>query len=403
MKERYERKKGFLIGDVFYDESIKSKAPVERITSTKKAIDEFYGNVTSAYINLMFQKLKYAEKHMKFTELSFENISLPYISACISGVLSLIISFTINIGEKIPDVENFWQFIGVFLGYVIIVMIIVLPISFVIGFILLKEIKHNRKDYFVYIRPYEIKVIRNTLDKLMSDTNIGTSLFNENTSNQCTNSSENKHFDRYVKTFGELIMKPFENFINSKNPQIADKAVDTTERTSTIYLDIVRETYNNEIERTNMLDKKASVFITAIIAVITIFIPIIPFEQIIEVYQYGNKLQIIVATCSLCALLVSFVLLGIAFFYLYKAFSLRSFGKVNLENISKTINQKHSIIEIEKNLFSHYKTICVENTNINNEKAKKIKFGLKLSMFSFLILCIAAISLIIVVGVEING
>lgn len=403
MKERYERKKGFLIGDVFYYEPIKSKAPVERITSTKKVIDEFYGNVTSEYINLMFQKLKYAEKHMKFTELSFENISLPYISACISGVLSLIISFTLNIGEKIPDVANILQAIGIVLIYILIVLAPVIAISAFICIILLKAIKHNRKDYFVYIQPYEIKVIRNTLDKLMSDANIGTSLFNKNTSNQCTNSSENKHFNRYVKTFGELIMKPFENFINSKNPQIADKAVDATERTSTIYLDIVRETYNNEIERTNMLDKKASVFITAIIAVITIFIPIIPFEQIIEVYQYGNKVQIIVATCSLCALLVSFVLIGIAFFYLYKAFSLRSFGKVNLENISKTINQKYSIIEIEKNLFSHYKAICVENTNTNNEKAQKIKFGLKLSMFSFLILCIAAISLIIVVGVEING
>lgn len=403
MKERYERRKGFLIGDVFYYEPIKSKSPVERITSTKKAIDEFYGNVTSEYINLMFQKLKYAEKHMKFTELSFENISLPYISACISGVLSLIISFTLNIGAKIPDVENILQALGIVLIYILKVLVPVIAISVFICIILLKAIKHNRKDYFVYIRPYEIKVIRNTLDKLMSDANIGTSLFNENTSNQCTNSFENKHFDRYVKTFGELIMKPFENFINSKNPQIADKAVDTTERTSTIYLDIVRETYNNEIERTNMLDKKASVFITAIIAVITIFIPIIPFEQIIEVYQYGNKLQIIVATCSLCALLVSFVLLGVAFFYLYKAFSLRSFGKVNLENISKNINQKHSIIEVEKNLFSHYKTICVENTNTNNEKAQRIKYGLKLSMFSFLILCIAVISLIIVVGVEING
>ncbi len=191
-------------------------------------------------------------------------------------------------------------------------------------------------------------------------------------------------------------MKLIEKFFDYKKD--ADSEADTSERASTIYLDIVRETYNKEIERTNMLDNKAGIFISAIIAVITIFIPIIPFEQLLDVYLNGSKPQVVVTTCSLCALVVSFVLLGISFFYLYKAFALKRFGKVNIENMSKVINQKYSITEIEKNLFLHYKGICVENTKTNNEKAQKIQFGLKLSMISFLILCLAVIFLIIAVG-----
>ena len=118
---------------------------------------------------------------MKFSEHSFKNISLPYISACISATISLIVSYTINTSSELTDINNIFQYIGFLLAYIITIILIVVPIAFTICLILRNIIKNSSKDYFVYILPYEIKVIRKTLDRLIEESGINTDLkFNKN-------------------------------------------------------------------------------------------------------------------------------------------------------------------------------------------------------------------------------
>ncbi len=181
MKNRYIKKRRFLVSEYFYSKQVKEKSSVDRIVLTRKTIDNFYADIIADELDLLFLKLKHAEKIMKFSELSFKNISLPYISACISATISLIVSYTTNISSKLTDINNIFQYIGFLLAYIITIILIVVPIGFIICLILRNVIKNSSKDYFVYILPYEIKVIRKTLDRLIEESGIETDLkFNEN-------------------------------------------------------------------------------------------------------------------------------------------------------------------------------------------------------------------------------
>ena len=49
---------------------------------------------------------------------------------------------------------------------------------------------------------------------------------------------------------------------------------------ATTFLNVIRDEYTKEIERSNSLDNKAGIFIAAIIAVLTIFVPNIPLLEV---------------------------------------------------------------------------------------------------------------------------
>lgn len=184
----------------------------------------------------------------------------------------------------------------------------------------------------------------------------------------------------------------------NESSEIANEQNESTKRISTLVLEVMRESYYKEIERTNIIDNKTGIFISAIIAVVTIFIPIIPFDTLIPLYKEGAKYQIVGVTCALCGLVVAFILLGIAFFKLYKAISPKSFVKVNIGDVSKIDPEENDICKIEQEFTEHYHKICSVNTNVNDDKAEKFTSGLKLSMISFLILCLSVIVLNIMIG-----
>ena len=188
-----------------------------------------------------------------------------------------------------------------------------------------------------------------------------------------------------------------------ESSELTTEQQESSERSSTLLLEIMRESYYKEMERTNILDNKTGVFISALIAVITIFMPIIPFDNLITLYKDGAKYQIVGVTCALCGLVVAFILLGIAFFNLYKAISPKTFVKVNISDVNKINPQEADISEIEEDLTHHYYDICSTNADKNGKKAEKFSLGLKLSIFSFLILCFSVIALNIFMGGVING
>jgi len=187
-----------------------------------------------------------------------------------------------------------------------------------------------------------------------------------------------------------------------ESSELTTEQQESSERSSTLLLEIMRESYYKEMERTNILDNKTGVFISALIAVITIFMPIIPFDNLITLYKDGAKYQIVGVTCALCGLVVAFILLGIAFFNLYKAISPKSFERVNILNVNKVSKQGTDIRKIEQELIEHYFDICSGNTESNNKKAEKFSLGLKLCMISFFVLCLSVIALNVIIGGEIN-
>lgn len=167
---------------------------------------------------------------------------------------------------------------------------------------------------------------------------------------------------------------------------------------ATTMLEISKIEYDKERERTGNLDNKASFFISAIIAIITIYIPIIPSAQIKQIYIGSSVTLIILVTICICILAGTLIVLIIAFYNLYKSFSLKPYNRVNFENLN---NEQLLLLDqntVERGLLDHYNTILTNNSKMNNNKADKLNIGIKYSIIFFIMLSVTSTCLLIITG-----
>lgn len=167
---------------------------------------------------------------------------------------------------------------------------------------------------------------------------------------------------------------------------------------ATTMLQISQNEYERERERSNMLDNKASFFLSASIAVLTIFVPIIPFSKIIDFFYSATKSYTIMAIIALCILFTALVLFIISIYNLYSAYNVQKFKNIEYENLNDDQILQTSKNQTERGLINHYNTILIFNAEVNNKKAKKIQIGLKYSVISFSFIFISTILLIILIG-----
>jgi len=156
--------------------------------------------------------------------------------------------------------------------------------------------------------------------------------------------------------------------------------------------------YTKEIERSNILDNKANAFISVIIAIFTIYIPIIPFSKFIDAYSELGKIGIICITISLCLMTLAVVLMIIAFINLYRGFKIQGFFRVDFDNLNDPKLLALFENDVKKGFIDHYNTILKRNAEINTKKAERISAGLKYSIISFVALSLSTIALIIMMG-----
>lgn len=99
---------------------------------------------------------------------------------------------------------------------------------------------------------------------------------------------------------------------------------------ASVMLDVSMDEYAKERERSNILDNKANAFISVIIAVFTLYIPIIPFSKLIAAYSQLGKVGAICVTIALCVMVAALILMIIAFTNLYKGFKIQLFCELSL-------------------------------------------------------------------------
>mgnify|MGYP003293965947 CR=1 FL=1 len=187
--------------------------------------------------------------------------------------------------------------------------------------------------------------------------------------------------------------------IKVKRPDSHEKECETIKYPSaSLMLDISRNEYERERERSNMLDNKASLFISAALAILTIIIPIIPFSEFILFYKSETKIRIVVITIVLGLLFTSTILFVIAIYNLCKVITVKKYKNVNFENLNDDTILQSNENQTKRALVEHYNTILNYNLSINNEKAEQIKIGFKYGILSFAFLFISTISLLILMG-----
>lgn len=176
------------------------------------------------------------------------------------------------------------------------------------------------------------------------------------------------------------------------------KKIEINYPAASVMLDVSMDEYTKERERSNILDNKANAFISVIIAIFTLYIPIIPFSKLTAAYSQFGKIGIVCITITLCVMVTALILMIIAFINLYKGFKIQPFYRVEFSNLNDVNLLKHSEDVIKKGLVDHYNTILNGNADINTKKAEKISNGLKYSIVSFILFSLSTIALLIMLG-----
>lgn len=159
-------------------------------------------------------------------------------------------------------------------------------------------------------------------------------------------------------------------------------------------LKTIRIEYDFENDRKRTLDTKANTFITFNIALITLFIPLIPLGKVSTFFATSNTIEKRFLIFGLVLLVISLIILVVSFVILMKMASVLKYNGVQLNDVLKySENDKEpDITYIQQGLVEHYYAILVGkneepgNIAINDSRAKKIQIGIVLTLIGYIML-----------------
>lgn len=148
-------------------------------------------------------------------------------------------------------------------------------------------------------------------------------------------------------------------------------------------LPIFADEYSKECDRKTIIENKVISLVTIEIAIMTVFMPIIPFGSIGK-FLFDDCNSIVITTTFACILLsIGIIIMVISFGILMSAVNIQTYSKVDIEKLDLEENLKQDVNSVEKGLCDHYKEITLANSILNDKKAKKYKIGLPLTIVSF--------------------
>ena len=192
------------------------------------------------------------------------------------------------------------------------------------------------------------------------------------------------------------IKRNLKRYMGKKKKNKDNRAVDTLNvafEGAKVALPVFIDEYSKECDRKTAIENKIISLVTIEIAILTVFIPIIPFGSI-RTYLFGNCNSIIIATTIACTLLgISIVMMAVSFGILMSAVSIQTYSKVDIEKLDLEDNLTQDANSVEKVLCDHYKAITLENSVLNDRKAGKYQICLPITIVSFLLLALGTILL----------
>ncbi|MGL4989647.1 MAG: hypothetical protein ACRC57_00560 [Sarcina sp.] len=162
-------------------------------------------------------------------------------------------------------------------------------------------------------------------------------------------------------------------------------------KSAKIALPTMIDEYTKERERAGIIDTKAISLITILLALVTVYMPITPFEKIKSIYLSGTKNELVLITVALLIFFISLVITGIGFYNLISVVKLRKYGRINTDDILK--DDALLLVEhvYEKALCKHYEKLINENSEQNDKKSKRLNLCYILTMASFILLLISCL------------
>lgn len=156
-------------------------------------------------------------------------------------------------------------------------------------------------------------------------------------------------------------------------------------------LKLLQDEFDKELQRTQNIDKKAEHFMTIIVLVATIFIPIIPLGNIVEQFLTDNIILKIISIVGFMLFVYAVLDIVYAFKMLYKAYHMSEFKRIEVEQYLKS-NQE-SFSKVEADICNEYVAIISFNKLTNDRKVSNIQRGIKHCAVGILILTLTTLFL----------
>ena len=154
--------------------------------------------------------------------------------------------------------------------------------------------------------------------------------------------------------------------------------------------------YTKERERASILDNKAVSLITILIALLTVYIPLIPFDIICDTYLNGSKIKFGLVLIAVLMLIAAFIITAFSFIKLIRTIKLQEYKKADIDMTCKEEHLQCDKDIMEKALCEHYQKLIHYNSKINDDKVKKLSGCFTLVAIVFFLLLIPTVILKIV-------
>lgn len=161
-----------------------------------------------------------------------------------------------------------------------------------------------------------------------------------------------------------------------------------------VLLPILENEYLEERSRAERLDNKASALLTVIIALITVYVPIFPFDRFGALYTKARDCPIIpfIFSLFLFMAIIAFIisisstikLIGIHKPKPYEAINFSFFS--NIEKLTE-----RQVSQYQTDLIYHFQSIILTNSKINQHKADTLDKQYRNVIIIFVLLSISAI------------
>ena len=141
---------------------------------------------------------------------------------------------------------------------------------------------------------------------------------------------------------------------------------------SRVQLDIAKNEYEREKSRSNSLDNKAGIHIAAIVAIITVYIQILPFSDFVKAFEEASKVQACLLVVIIVGLAIGMIKIGFTFRSLSKAIDLKDFKRVCLINLTDINLLASPEDQTAEAMIRHFQDIVEHNEKTNSNKAKDL-------------------------------
>lgn len=175
-------------------------------------------------------------------------------------------------------------------------------------------------------------------------------------------------------------------------------------------LEEIKKEYFVENERENKIGTKASTFITVIVAIITLYIPILPLENLQKFWNAAptTSTDKILMVIFIIVMSMGLLLLLVAFGFFVIAYRVKGYKRVNVDDlldIANSIGKYDAKIrsQIAQSMVAHYHKILrgtldeKGNMKTNSDSSKNVAIGIMLTVIGFVLLSVATMALRIIV------